>query len=336
MQPEPEPDATQRSFESVKCVVTGGLGFIGSNLVHRLVGAGAHVYVVDARIPEHGGNDANVEGLDIDVCATSIADPSVAKVIADAAFIFNVAGQVSHVASMRHPQRDLLLNTTSHATFLETIRAASPSARIVYTSTRQVYGRPLRLPVDEAHPTQPVDVNGVAKLAGEQLHMVYGQVYDMAVTALRLTNVYGPRQRLTSDELGFLPVFLRRAMQDELIEIFGDGSQRRDCLHVDDVVDALLVAASDDRAIGEIYNVGSPDDHSLYDIAQLIVELTDSSGGSRLTPWPSEQVKIDVGSVHVDASKIRDLGWRSRLGLRVGLARTIAFYREHPWYLSST
>jgi len=329
------PAARELGFASAKCVVTGGLGFIGSNLVHALLDQGAGVHVIDARIPDHGADDANLAGLDVALLVASIDDPAVADVCADASYIFNVAGQVSHVASMRDPQRDLLLNATSHAAFLETVRSVSPQARLVYTSTRQVYGRPVRVPVDESHPTHPVDVNGVAKLAGEQLHMVYGHVYDLAVTSLRLTNVYGPRQRLTSDELGFLPVFLRRAMCDEVIEIFGDGSQRRDCLHVDDVVDALLFAARDDNAIGEIYNVGSPIDQSLREIAELIVELSGSSGGIQLTPWPADHAKIDVGSVHVDASKIEALGWTSRIDMRTGLGRTIDFYREFPWYLSS-
>jgi len=332
----PAPADREPAFASAKCVVTGGLGFIGSNLVRALIVRGANVQVIDARIPEHGANDANLAGLDVAIHDASIDDADVAEVCAGASYIFNVAGQVSHVASMRDPQQDLRLNATSHATFLETIRAVSPHARVVHTSTRQVYGRPVRVPVDESHPTHPVDVNGVAKLAGEQLHMVYGHVYGLAVTSLRLTNVYGPRQRLTSDELGFLPVFIRRALCDEVIEIFGDGSQRRDCLHVDDVVDAILLAASDDRAIGEIYNVGGPIDQSLREIAELIVELSGSTGGLQLTSWPDDHERIDVGSVHIDASKIEALGWRSRIDMRSGLGRTIDFYRECPWYLSST
>lgn len=323
-------------FSSAKCVITGGLGFIGSNLVHALALAGAELVVVDKLVPEHGGNIDNVAGLDVEVLMTSIADPDVADAIVGADFIFNVAGQVSHIASMRDPQQDLRLNATSHGVFLDTVRAVAPRARIIHTSTRQVYGRPVRLPVDELHPAHPVDVNGVAKLAGEQLHMVYAHAYDMAITTLRLTNVYGPRQRLSSDELGFLPVFLRRALRGEQIEIFGDGTQRRDCLHVDDVIDAILTAATNDVAIGQMYNIGNVDNHSLADIASLMVEITESGASVQLTAWPSDHERLDIGSVHIDGSKAhRELGWLAQIGLRDGLRRTISFYHEHPWYLSS-
>ena len=261
------------------CVVTGGLGFIGSNLVRALVDAGARVRVVDALVPTLGGRADQLDGVDVEsVLIASIADPQVADVVDGCDVVFNVAGQVSHTASMRDPQQDLALNTTSHAMLLETIRRVRPAARVVYTSTRQVYGRSMMSTVDETHAASPVDVNGVAKLAGEQLHLVYCHAYGIATTALRLTNVYGPRQRLSSDELGFLPVFVRKALLGETIEIFGDGTQRRDCLHVADVLTALA-AASDARATGHVFNVGHPDTHTVAEIAEAVADAAGSTAG---------------------------------------------------------
>jgi len=319
------------------CVVTGGLGFIGSNLVRALVDAGARVRVVDALVPTLGGRADQLDGVDVEsVLIASIADPQVADVVDGCDVVFNVAGQVSHTASMRDPQQDLALNTTSHATLLETIRRVRPAARVVYTSTRQVYGRSMMSTVDETHAASPVDVNGVAKLAGEQLHLVYCHAYGIATTALRLTNVYGPRQRLSSDELGFLPVFVRKALLGETIEIFGDGTQRRDCLHVADVLTALA-AASDARATGHVFNVGHPDTHTVAEIAEAVAEAAGSTAGVRLVDWPGDRARIDIGSFHTGSARIAAaLGWRATVDLREGLCDTVGFYREHPWYLSST
>jgi UDP-glucose 4-epimerase len=237
---------------------------------------------------------------------------------------------------MRDPLRDLHVNTVTHASFLETLRRVNPTARVVHTSTRQVYGRPLRTPVDELHPTSPMDVNGVAKLAGEQLHLVYNTAYGMATTSLRLTNVYGPRQRLTSDELGFLPVFIRKALLGEEILIFGDGTQRRDCVYVADVVEALL-ASTAPQAIGRVFNVGNVIDHSLAEIASAVIDTTASDGGLRLVAWPEDHQRIDIGSFHTDGTTIAEtLGWKATTTLDVGLRETATFYRGHPWYLSST
>lgn len=331
---EPPPLA---GWSGATCVVTGGLGFVGSNLVRALVAAGSEVRVVDALVADHGGRPDQLDGVDVaEVVVAPIDDPAVGELLDGADVVFNVAGQVSHTASMRDPLRDLELNAITHVGLLEMVRNIAPRARLVYASTRQVYGRSQADIVDEHHPAQPVDVNGVAKLASEQLHLVYAHAYDIAASALRLTNTYGPRQRLTSNELGFLPVFLRKALLGETIEIFGDGQQRRDCLHVDDVV-AALVAAAAPEAVGRIYNVGHPDWHSLGEIAELIVEATGSAGGVRLVPWPDDHARIDIGSFHTASQRIHDeLGWRATIGLADGIADTVAFYREHPWYLSST
>ena len=323
-------------LSSTVCVVTGGLGFIGANLAHELSRRGATVRIVDALIEGHGGDPRNVDEVDVEIVIAEIGDDVVGEVVRDADIVFNLAGQVSHLASMRDPLLDLHVNTVTHASFLETLRRVNPTARVVHTSTRQVYGRPLRSPVDELHPTSPMDVNGVSKLAGEQLHLVYHTAHGMATTSLRLTNVYGPRQRLTSDELGFLPVFIRKALLGEEIQIFGDGAQRRDCVYVADVVDALM-ASTAPEAIGRIFNVGNVIDHSLGEIAAAVIETTESNGGLRLVPWPEDHQRIDIGSFHTDGTTIAEtLGWKAMTTLNSGLRDTVTFYRGHPWYLSST
>ena len=325
-------------FAGATCVVTGGLGFIGSNLARALVEGGARVRVVDALVPTLGGRSDQLDGVDIETTLiASIADPQVADVLDGCDVVFNCAGQVSHTASMRDPQQDLALNATTHATLLDTILRVCPRARVVYTSTRQVYGRSTVSPVDETHAASPVDVNGVAKLAGEQLHLVYCHAYGIAATALRLTNVYGPRQRLSSDELGFLPVFVRKALLGEQIEIYGNGTQRRDCLHVSDVVAALGAAAGDTAAIGQVFNVGHPVTHTVAEIARAVTDAAGSEAGVRLVDWPGDRARIDIGSFHTGSARIAAaLGWRATVDLGDGLCDTIAFYREHPWYLSST
>ncbi|MEO6570320.1 MAG: NAD-dependent epimerase/dehydratase family protein [Ilumatobacteraceae bacterium] len=324
------------AWRGATCVVTGGAGFIGSNVCAVLCDAGAQVRVIDSLEPDHGGDLRNLRDLDVEFVGADIGSPDVADAVAGADLIFDIAGQVSHTASMRDPLRDLELNTMSHARFLETVRRVAPGARLVHTSTRQVYGRPERLPVDETHHAQPVDVNGVSKWAGEQLHLVYHRAHGLATTCLRLTNVYGPRQRLTSDELGVLPVFFRRALTDQEILLFGDGSQTRDLLHVDDVVRALF-AATAPTAIGEIFNVGHHRRHTLADVADAIVA---AAGGRRRpvrVPWPDAHRVVDVGSFHTDGTKMTQrLGWTAHVELDDGVRSTVEFYREYPWYLSST
>lgn len=331
----PHPDL--RSLGSTTCVVTGGLGFIGSNLVRHLVAAGARVRVVDALVPTHGGCRRNLEGIDAEVVVADLGEPRVGEVLDGADVVFNVAGQVSHVSSMTDPLQDLDLNVRSHLAFLETLRRAAPEASVVQTSTRQVYGRPDHTPVDETHRTRPIDVNGIDKLACEQLHLLYGSVHGLRVSALRLTNVYGPRQSLSHDDLGFLPVFVRRSLEGGTITLYGDGSQRRDCLHVDDVCRGLALAASTPSAAGEIFNLGHHEDHTLAEIAAILVDAAGGAGSVATVPWPPERERIDIGDFRTDATKARThLGWEPAIPLRDGLTATIDFYRAHPWYLSST
>jgi nucleoside-diphosphate-sugar epimerase len=215
------------------------------------------------------------------------------------------------------------------------LRHHNPTATVVHTSTRQVYGRPRYLPVDETHPTQPVDVNGIAKLAGEQAHLLYARVYGMPICSLRLTNVYGPRQNLQRDDLGFLPVFVRRALDGGCIELFGDGQQLRDCLHVDDVIRALLLAATTPAAAGEVLNLGHPQAITLRAVADALIAAS-GRGTIRTVPWPQGHEQIDIGSFQGDFTKAQQLlAWNPSIGFGAGAENTIAFYREHPWYLSS-
>ncbi|MET0324202.1 MAG: NAD-dependent epimerase/dehydratase family protein [Ilumatobacteraceae bacterium] len=321
-----------------RCVVTGGLGFIGSGVVHRLVDLGASVVVVDSLVSEHGGSRDNVVGLhDVEVLVADIGDPDVADAVRGVDVVFNVAGQVSHLASMQMPMRDLDLNVRSHLAFLETVRRVAPAATVVQTSTRQVYGRPQYLPVDEEHPTAPVDVNGIDKLACEQFHLLYGRRYDIPVVVLRLTNVYGPRQHLEREGLGFLPVFIRQALEGGDIVLYGDGTQRRDCVYVDDVVEALLLSATMPEAAGEIFNLGHQDSLTLAEIGRLTQAAAGRGGSVSCVPWPDELLSIDIGSFQGDFAKAkRVLGWSPDVSFADGIADTIRHYVDRSWSPSST
>jgi UDP-glucose 4-epimerase len=318
-------------FADRSCLVTGGLGFIGSNLALALASTGARVTVVDARYPRHGADRRNLDGAarPIRVITSDIGDAdAVREPATEAEFVFNLAGQVSHVDSMTNPLFDLDVNLRSHVAFLELLRDVNPDAVTVYTSTRQVFGRPRYLPVDEEHPVAPVDVNGVMKHATEELHLMYGAQYGLRASSLRLTNVYGPRQRIEGDLQGFLPIFIRRALDDEELVVYGDGEQERDCLYVDDVVDSLMLTAACDEAPGEVFNIGGVERLSVRDIADTIVAAA-GSGEVISKPWPPDRDAIDIGSYATDGSKAeRILGWEPETPFASGIERTIAFIRE--------
>jgi UDP-glucose 4-epimerase len=288
--------------------------------------------VVDALVPTHGGDRRNLDDAagPIDVVEADVGDTGAVRDVAAAAeVIFNLAGQVSHVESMARPRFDLEVNTASQVGFLETLRDAGSSAVVVYTSTRQIFGHPRYLPVDEDHPVSPVDVNGISKWATEQLHLLYREQYGIRASSVRLTNVYGPRQRLRDDLQGFLPIFVRRALSDEPITVFGDGAQERDCLYVDDVIECLLLTARSTEAPGEVFNVGNDERLSLRAIAEAIVTAA-GSGSVESVPWPHDRDAIDIGSYYGDSSKAkRLLGWEPRTSFVDGIARTVEFYRSH-------
>jgi UDP-glucose 4-epimerase len=316
-------------YAGKRCVVTGGLGFIGSNVALALLDGGAEVTVVDSLEPRHGGDRRNLEGSEAEVVVANIADrDAVEGPLAGAEFVFNLAGQVSHLDSMTDPLRDLDINGRSQLAFLEHVRNMNPRAVIVYSSTRQVYGRPMRLPVDESHPLDPVDVNGVSKLAADRLHRLYCRIHGIPASVLRLSNVYGPRQRLDGDHQGFLPAFVRRAMDGEPITVFGDGSQRRDCLYVDDAVSALLASAWSAEARGEVFNIGHHEHESLLEIAHAVVGAA-GNGEVVQAPWPEERERIAIDSYWTDYGKAaRVLGWEPTWSLADGLASTLAHHRS--------
>ncbi len=317
-------------FDGRKVVVTGGLGFLGSNLAVALADNGAHVVVVDALIPKHGGDRNNLNGAvgTIDVRIGDIGDASIMTTALDGAeYVFNLAGQVSHVDSMEDPLKDLDINARGQLAFLELARVLCPSATIVHTSTRQVYGRPSYNPVDESHATNPTDVNGINKLAGEQYHLLYSQIYGLKISALRLTNVFGPRQRLRGDDQGFLPIFIRRAFEGQPITLYGEGEQVRDCLYVADVIESLLRTALTSDAVGNVFNVGHDQPLSLATIASTIVDEV-GSGSVVNVPWPKERSAIDIGSFVSDSSKIKTCcGWQPSTSFVEGVRETVAFFR---------
>ena len=320
------------AFRGKNVLITGGLGFIGSNLARELVAAGANVVVVDSLIPEYGGSLANVAGIDnrLRVNISDVRDEhSLRYLVQGQDVLFNLAGQTSHLDSMEKPYTDLEINCRSQLSILEACRHHNPDVRVVFASTRQIYGRPQYLPVDERHPLAPVDVNGINKTAGEWYHLLYGDVYGIPVCVLRLTNTYGPRMRVKDARQTFLGFWLRQLLDGSELLVFGEGTQLRDFNYVDDAVRAFLLAATRDEATGKIYNLGSEEVVNLVELAQLLVDV--NGGGSlRLVPFPTDRAAIDIGDYYADFSRIRDeLGWAPAVGLEEGVARSLEFYREH-------
>lgn len=329
--------AFSTAFSGARVLVTGGLGFIGSNLAHRLVELGAVVTLVDSLIPEYGGNLHNVDAIKERV-RINIADVrdeySMDYLVQGQHYLFNLAGQTSHLDSMRDPYTDLEINCRAQLAILEACRKHNPAIKVVYASTRQIYGKPDYLPVDERHLLHPTDVNGINKMAGEWYHIVYNNVYGIRATALRLTNTYGPRMRVKDARQTFLGIWLKRLLDEEPIQVWGDGLQIRDFTYVDDCVAALLHAAIVDRADGQIFNLGSDETVNLRDLAALLVELH-GSGSYEIIPYPADRKPIDIGDYYGDYRLIQGrLGWRPQVDLREGLLRTLEFYRvhrEHYW-----
>ena len=326
------PADVAETYSGRRVLVTGGLGFIGSNLARRLVELGSDVVLVDSLVPEYGGNMANISGIE-DAVRVNVSDVrdehSLRSLLRGQELLFNLAGQTSHIDSLRDPFTDLDINCRSQLSILETCRRINPEVTIVFASTRQLYGRPRYLPVDEEHPVVPVDPNGVNKAAGEAYHLVYRELYGLRCCVLRLTNTYGPRMRVKDDRQTFLGTWLRLAVQGEELLIFGDGRQRRDFTFVDDAVGAFLIAAARPEAEGEVFNVGGEPPVTLLELAELLIDA--AGGGSyRLAPFPEERRVIDIGDYFTDDSKIRErLGWRPTVPLREGLACSVEYYREH-------
>jgi UDP-glucose 4-epimerase len=325
--------ADYREFYRGRSVmITGGLGFIGSNLARQLVALDADVLLVDSLIPDYGGNLFNIDGIR-DRVRVNVADirqqSTMNYLVRDRDVIFNLAGQVSHIDSMLDPYTDLEINCRSQLTVLEACRNYNPRVKLVFAGTRQVYGRPDSLPVDESHLVRPTDVNGINKAAGEYYHLVYNNVFGVRGCSLRLTNVYGPRQLIKHNRQGFIGWFIRLAVEGKTIQIYGDGSQLRDFVFVDDAADAFLRAGANDACNGEVFNVGGDRPISHRELTALLVK-TAGSGSVQNIEWPADKKKIDIGSFYADSSRFKAVtGWTPTVSLAEGLERTVAFYRQH-------
>jgi UDP-glucose 4-epimerase len=322
-------ELTGRVFQNRRVLVTGGLGFIGSNVAVRLAEAGARVTVVDSAVPLCGANRHNVEGAGIEVLQADVSDEAaVGPALHGVEAIFNLAGEISHIRSMQNPPRDSELNAGSQLRFLEIVARRAPGVPVVYASTRQIYGVPQYLPVDERHPVRPVDFNGIHKYAATAYHLAWRELGRIDARVLCLTNVYGPRVALNIPGQGFLGHFIRRGLLGERIEIFGDGRQLRDPVYVDDVVDSFLLAAAVEHPASPVWNVGGKSALPLARIAETIACECGSPAPS-FRPFPEDQKRIDIGSYTTDISKIRDdLGWQPGVDFEEGIRRTVAYFRK--------
>lgn len=325
------------SYKNRKVLITGGLGFVGSNLARALVAQGADVTLIDSLIPLYGGNIFNIDDIrdkvTVNVC--DVRDPfAMSYLLKDKDNLFNLAGQTSHMDSMSDPQTDLDINANAQLSILEACRKVNPEIKIVFASTRQLYGKPDYLPVDEKHPIRPVDVNGINKLAGEWYHLLYNNVYGIRACALRLTNTYGPGMRVKDARQTFLGIWVRLLIEGKPIKVFGDGLQLRDFNYVDDCVEAMLLAGASDNANGKAYNLGSKEVVGLKALAEMMVDLG-YGGNFDLVAFPPERKAIDIGDYYSDFNLIKsELGWEPKVNLKEGLKRTLAFYKtncQHYW-----
>ncbi len=326
----------RRAFGGKRVLITGGLGFIGSNLAHKLVALGAKVTLVDSLIPEYGGNRRNIAGLErkVRVIIADVRDRKrLPRIVRGQDFLFNLAGQTSHMDSMTDPDTDLEINCRAQLSILEACRLHNPGIRIVYASTRQIYGRPDYLPVDEQHPLRPVDVNGINKLAGENYHLLYHQAHGIRSTVLRLTNTIGPRMRIKDARQTFVGIWVRCVLEGKPFEVWG-GAQLRDFTAVDDCGEALLLAAAKQKAEGKVYNLGGVGRISLRELARTLVRVA-GQGTFVVKAYPRDRRKIDIGDYFADDRLIRrELGWRPRSDIAGALRQTVEYFRtERPNYV---
>jgi UDP-glucose 4-epimerase len=318
-------------YRNKRVLITGGLGFIGSNLARALVRLGARVTIVDSLIPEYGGNRRNLAGIE-DKVVVNISDVrdrhSLPIFLEGQDYLFNLAGQTSHMDSMSDPETDLEINGRAQLSILEACRRHNPGIRIVFASTRQIYGRPDYLPVDEKHPLRPVDVNGINKLAGEQYHLLYSQVHGIRSTVLRLTNTIGPRMRIKDARQTFVGLWIRCALEGRPFEVWG-GEQLRDFTYVDDAVGAFLLAAAHPDSVGQVFNLGGVGRVSLKETAETLVRVVGRGATFTVKRYPADRKKIDIGDYYSDGRLIeRVLGWKPATDVETALRRTCAYFRK--------
>ncbi len=312
-------------------LITGGCGFIGSNLAEHCVALDNNVTILDSMIPDYGGNTFNLQNIKnkVTINYSDLRDHhSLKYLVQNQDIIFNLAGQVSHIDSMIDPVTDLEINTKAQLNLLECCREYNPNVKIIFTSTRQIYGKPKIIPVNESHPINPTDINGINKYSAEKMHSLYHDVYNLKTVSLRLTNVYGPKQLIKHNKQGFTGIFIREALLGNTIKLFGDGLQKRDFNYVDDVVDALILAANNDKAIGNTYNLGYPKPYSLLDFVKIL--QTYCNVNYEIVPFPTEKKKIDIGDYQGDFSKInQDLLWTPKTSLDTGLKKTVSYFKSY-------
>jgi UDP-glucose 4-epimerase len=313
-----------------KVLITGGLGFIGSNLARKLVDLEAQITVIDSLIPEYGGNLFNITGIEdqIRVNISDVRDAhSMRYLVQGQDYLFNLAGQTSHMDSMYDPVTDLDINCRAQLTILEACRNYNPHVKVVFASTRQIYGKPDYLPVDEKHLLRPTDVNGINKMAGEWYHILYNNIYGIRACSLRFTNTYGPRMRIKDARQTFLGVWIRYLLEANPIEVW-DGAQLRDYTYIDDAVNALLLVSINPKADGQIYNLGGERVYSLTETAKIILEAN-GEGQYIVKEFPENRKRIDIGDYYSDFKKINEtLGWLPTVTLNDGLRKTLEYYKK--------
>lgn len=326
-----------KSLKNKKILVTGGLGFVGSNLAIKLASLGADVLIVDNMLPRQGGNLFNIEPVKdkVKVNISDIRNPtSMNHLVKGMDYIYHIAGQVNHVDSVKDPLNDLSINVEGTLVLMEALRMNNPSAHVIFTGTRGEYGTSLSLPVAENHAINPIGIYAITNFAAERIVLTYHNLHHIKSVCLRITNTFGPRHQMAHDEYGVFNWFIRKAMDNEVIPIFGDGRILRDYLYIDDLVDSLIAIALSDKAYGDVYNVGSGIPLSFIDLAEKIIKIA-GSGKVDHTEFTTERKALEPGDYYADITRIKNvLGWQPVISLDDGIRKTIQFYKkykEHYW-----
>lgn len=325
------------SFKNKKVIVTGGLGFVGSNLSIKLAELGADVLIVDNMLPREGGNLFNIEPVK-DKVQINISDirnaDSMNHLVKGMDYIFHIAGQVNHVDSVKNPLNDLSINVEGTLIIMEALRKNNPSAKVIFTGTRGEYGSSLKLPVEESHAINPIGIYAITNFAAERIVLTYHNLHNVKSVCLRITNTYGPRHQMAHDEYGVFNWFIRKSMDNEVIPLFGDGRILRDYLYIDDLVESLVATALNDNVYGEVYNIGSGIPVSFIELANKIIEIS-GKGKADYTEFTSERKALEPGDYYADITKIKKaIKWEPKISLDDGIKKTIEYYsknKKHYW-----